>query len=50
MKSLPGGGNSLGRGKVCAGKYGVWGAPRKEFAYLPNKTHPAVFLEVWLGI
>lgn len=38
-------------GKVCTGKCGVLGGlPRKEFAYLLNKTHPAVFLEVWLGI
>lgn len=51
MKSIPGGGNSLGHGKVCTGKCGVWrGVPREEFAYLPNKAHPAVYLEVWLGI
>ena len=51
MKSITRGGKSLHNGKVCTGRCGVLGGlPRKEFAYLPNKAHPAVFLEGWLGI
>lgn len=46
-KSITKRGDSLSSGNVHA----IWGGvSRKEFAYLPNKAHLAVFVEFWLGV